>query len=93
MRFESGLVWLQCANGSIPMRQKEQKAHVKEKMLMELSGSATSDVASGSTHSLQDARNPRRSAIGSSLRDSNSNIPLEKTESSAIDPLSQVSPN
>ncbi|KXG47377.1 Oxo-4-hydroxy-4-carboxy-5-ureidoimidazoline decarboxylase [Penicillium griseofulvum] len=52
-------------------------------------GSATSDVASGSTHSLQDARNPRRSAIGSSLRDSNSNTPLEKTESSAIDPLSQ----
>ncbi|KAJ5496734.1 hypothetical protein N7463_008721 [Penicillium fimorum] len=52
-------------------------------------GSATSDVASGSTHSLQDARNPRRSAIGSSLRDSTSNTLHEKTESNAIDPLSQ----
>ncbi|KUM63664.1 hypothetical protein ACN42_g3424 [Penicillium freii] len=52
-------------------------------------GSATSDVPSGSTHSLQDARNPRRSVIGSSLRDSTSHTPLEKTESSAIDPLSQ----
>ncbi|KAJ5969461.1 hypothetical protein N7501_005709 [Penicillium viridicatum] len=52
-------------------------------------GSATSDGPSGSTHSLQDARNPRRSVIGSSLRDSTSHIPLEKTESSAIDPLSQ----
>ncbi|KAJ9491740.1 hypothetical protein VN97_g1475 [Penicillium thymicola] len=58
-------------------------------MLTELSGSATSDVPSGSTHSLQDARNPRRSVIGSSLRDSTSHTPLEKTESSAIDPLSQ----
>lgn len=61
-------------------------------MLTEPSGSATSDVPSGSTHSLQDARNPRRSVIGSSLRDSTSHTPLEKTESSAIDPLSQVSP-
>ncbi|OQE32598.1 hypothetical protein PENFLA_c001G06569 [Penicillium flavigenum] len=52
-------------------------------------GSATSDVPSGSTHSLQDARNSRRSVIGSSLRDSTSNTPHEKTESSAIDPLSQ----
>ncbi|OQE10449.1 hypothetical protein PENVUL_c004G10230 [Penicillium vulpinum] len=51
--------------------------------------SATSDVASGSTHSLQDARNARRSVIGSSIRDSISNTPHEKTESSAIDPLSQ----
>ncbi|KAJ5250597.1 hypothetical protein N7489_001007 [Penicillium chrysogenum] len=50
---------------------------------------ATSDVPSGSTHSLQDARNSRRSVIGSSLRDSTSNTPHEKTESSAIDPLSQ----
>ncbi|CAG7992280.1 unnamed protein product, partial [Penicillium nalgiovense] len=55
--------------------------------------SATSDVPSGSTHSLQDARNSRRSVIGSSLRDSTSNTPHEKTESSAIDPLSQVSSN
>ncbi|OQE44959.1 hypothetical protein PENCOP_c002G03451 [Penicillium coprophilum] len=54
-----------------------------------LPGSATSDVASGSTHSLQDARNPRRSIIGSSLRDSASNTPHEKIESNAIDPLSQ----
>ncbi|KAJ5817674.1 Oxo-4-hydroxy-4-carboxy-5-ureidoimidazoline decarboxylase [Penicillium robsamsonii] len=52
-------------------------------------GSATSDVASGSTHSLQDARNPRRSGIGSSLRDSTSNILHEKPELNAIDPLSQ----
>ncbi|CAI7578079.1 hypothetical protein PCG10_000158 [Penicillium crustosum] len=52
-------------------------------------GSATSDVPSGSTHSLQDARNPRRSVIGSSFRDSASHTTLEKTESSAIDPLSQ----
>ncbi|CAG8909162.1 unnamed protein product [Penicillium egyptiacum] len=54
-------------------------------------GSATSDAPSGSTPSLQDARNSRRSVIGSSLRDSTSNAPAEKTESSAIDPLSQVS--
>lgn len=60
-------------------------------MLTKLSGSATSDVPSGSIHSLQDARNSRRSVIGSSLRDSTSNTPHEKTESSAIDPLSQVS--
>ncbi|KAJ5492218.1 Oxo-4-hydroxy-4-carboxy-5-ureidoimidazoline decarboxylase [Penicillium expansum] len=52
-------------------------------------GSATSDVPSGSTYSLQDARNSRRSVIGSSLRDSTSHTPIEKTESSAIDPLSQ----
>ncbi|CAI7584527.1 unnamed protein product [Penicillium glandicola] len=52
-------------------------------------GSATSDIPSGSTHSLQDARNPRRSVIGGSLRDSTSNTPNAKTESSAIDPLSQ----
>ena len=64
---------------------------ITQKRLTELSGSATSDVPSGSTHSLQDARNSRRSVIGSSLRDSTSNTPHEKTESSAIDPLSQVS--
>ncbi|KAJ5177831.1 Oxo-4-hydroxy-4-carboxy-5-ureidoimidazoline decarboxylase [Penicillium coprophilum] len=52
-------------------------------------GLATSDVASGSAHSLQDARNPRRSVIGSSLRDSASNTPHEKIEANAIDPLSQ----
>jgi hypothetical protein len=62
-------------------------------MLIKLSGSATSDVASGSSHSLQDAqRNTRRPpAIGGPLRDSTSNTLHEtKTESSAIDPLSQV---
>ncbi|EKV10659.1 WD repeat protein [Penicillium digitatum Pd1] len=52
-------------------------------------GSATSDVPSGSTYSLQDARNSRRSVVASSLRDPTSHTPLEKTESSAIDPLSQ----
>ena len=60
-------------------------------MLTELSGSATSDVPSGSTHSLHDVRNTKRTVIGGSLRDSISNSPHEKTESSAIDPLSQVS--
>lgn len=63
-------------------------------MLTRLSGSAPTDVASGSSHSLQDAqRNIRRTpTIGGPLRDSTSNTLHEaKTESSAIDPLSQVS--
>lgn len=49
------------------------------------SGSATSDVASGSSHS-QDARNAQRPPA-SPLRETNA---LTKTESNAIDPLSQV---
>ncbi|KAJ6079004.1 hypothetical protein N7467_008757 [Penicillium canescens] len=49
-------------------------------------GSATSDVASGSSHS-QDARNAKRPPA-SPLRDTNA-LHEAKTESSAIDPLSQ----
>ncbi|KAJ5121502.1 uncharacterized protein N7515_009463 [Penicillium bovifimosum] len=54
-------------------------------------GSATSEIPSGSTQSLQDARKPNRSpVIGGPVRESTWNSPLEaKTESSAIDPLSQ----
>ncbi|KAI3206118.1 hypothetical protein CBS147311_3277 [Penicillium roqueforti] len=49
--------------------------------------SATSDVPSGSTHSLHDVRNTKRAVIGGSH--STLNSPHERTESSAIDPLSQ----
>ncbi|KAK9858663.1 hypothetical protein MYU51_017895 [Penicillium brevicompactum] len=55
-------------------------------------GSATSDVASGSSNSLQDTqRNTRRPpATGAPIRESTSNtLQGTKTESSAIDPLSQ----
>ncbi|KAJ5558417.1 Oxo-4-hydroxy-4-carboxy-5-ureidoimidazoline decarboxylase [Penicillium sp. DV-2018c] len=54
-------------------------------------GSATSDIASGSAPSLQDARNSKRSpVIGGPVREPTSNSPLEaKPESNAIDPLSQ----
>jgi hypothetical protein len=51
------------------------------------SGSATSDVASGSSHS-QDARNAKRPPA-SPLQDTNA-LHEAKTESNAIDPLSQV---
>ncbi|KAJ5782486.1 Oxo-4-hydroxy-4-carboxy-5-ureidoimidazoline decarboxylase [Penicillium paradoxum] len=53
--------------------------------------SALSDVASGSAHSLHDARNTRRSPIiGGPVRASTTNTFYEtRTESSAIDPLSQ----
>ena len=60
-------------------------------MLTGLPGSATSDVASGSSQSLQDAQRMTRRPTGGPIRESNSNTIHEtKTESSAIDPLSQV---
>jgi hypothetical protein len=79
--------------GSATYHQKREDKQWPRTMLTKLSGSATSEVATGSTNSLQDAqRNTRRPpAIGGSSRDSTSNTLHEaKAESSAIDPLSQV---
>lgn len=63
----------------------------EHKLIGDNTGSVTSDVASGSSNSLQDVRTPRRSTPGPLVRNSTLTLHETRTESSAIDPLSQVS--
>ncbi|KGO47658.1 Oxo-4-hydroxy-4-carboxy-5-ureidoimidazoline decarboxylase [Penicillium expansum] len=77
----------------VEMRQRIDRANAEkeiEETIQQLSPTTSRDDPRDNRFDPpRDLHIPRRSVIGSSLRDSTSHTPIEKTESSAIDPLSQ----